>query len=209
MIHLWSGKACFVCEADTTTQGPIGESDTPCSLCGSRTQLEKSTPQRVLEHMAAHILYDNSINRHDEFCGLCLRPVAMCRIFVRKGRGTNASYGIDLQRSSCINLARFKFANAARSSEGSPCSNVPVICPLCSRDDQAVWKYNLDSHFRTRHRLTPQHFPIQFHLSTSEKEGLKKTWDSRFKIRATRKSAKSKPPPMMLSEAHSSRLALR
>ena len=210
VVHPQSGKACFVCEDDATTRGPADESaNSPCSLCGLRTQLEKSNPQRVLEHMAAHILYDVTINRHDELCGLCLRPATMCRIFIRKGRGTTASYGIDLKRSLCINLTRFNYASAARSSESSPCSNVPMICPLCSKDDPAVWAYNLASHFCLRHKLTPMHFPIQSHLSTSEREGLKKIWDSRFKVRATRNSAKSKLAPMMLSEAHSSRLALR
>jgi hypothetical protein len=169
MIHPSSGKACFVCEADATTRRPVDESaSSPCSLCGSRTQLEKSSPQRVLEHMAAHILYDTTINRHDELCGLCLRPTTMCRIFVRKDRGTTAGYGVDLKQSSCINLTRFNYASAARSSESSPCSNVLVICLLCSKDDPAVWVYNLATHFHLRHKVTPDHFPTKFHLSTSE-----------------------------------------
>jgi hypothetical protein len=186
------------------------ESCSPCSICGARSQLEKSNPQRVLEHMAAHILYDAGINQTHELCGLCLRPSPMCQIFLKKGRGAAAGYSMDLNKSICINLTRFRYTLAEQSSEASPCTNVPKICPLCPKDNPAIWTYNLDSHFRSLHKLTsPNHFPVQFHISASEKEALKKIWESRFKVRATRKMKKSKRVPMMLSEAHSSRLALR
>ncbi|KAF8220691.1 hypothetical protein L208DRAFT_1332380 [Tricholoma matsutake] len=220
-------SVCFICESDSSTCQPMDDdASSACSICGAQTQLDKSTPQRVLEHMATHILFDTTLNHSCELCSLCLHPSPMCSIFfffcfVKKGCGTTARSVVDIKWSTCINLAgHFNYATASRSSrqwhgslhssDTSPCSNVPRICPLCPVGSPAVWSYNLNSHFHSRHNLiSPTHFPIQIVLSTSGKEGLKKIWDSRMKTRKCRKTNKSKKVPIKLSKTHSSHLALR
>jgi hypothetical protein len=137
----------------------------------------------VLEHMAAHILHDGNIDRSHEPCGLCLRPAPICVIYLRSTRGAPGAVSVDMKRSTCLNLVRFSYADASRSSENSPCSNVPRLCPLCPNDKPAVWTYNFPSHFRARHNLTNQnHFPCNYPLSMSEKDGLKVIWEGRFRI---------------------------
>lgn len=159
--------------------------------------------------MGAHILYDLTLSRTQELCGLCLRPSPICIIKLKKGRGATSSPSIDVKTSTCLNLLKFSYAPASRSTEKSPCSNVPIICPLCSPQDPAVWKYNLTLHFREKHKLGSQHFPLDVNLLEDEKEGMRKKWDNRFVVRKPRRSTQPKQTAMMISQAHSSRLALR
>jgi hypothetical protein len=209
---IWAilGEVCFVCEREGDTSHP-GDAQSNCSVCGPRAQLDQSNAQRILEHMGAHILNDPSLDRSKEMCGLCLRPSPMCRIILRKGRGSSTGYNVDREKSVCINLVRFNYASAADSSSRSPCSNVPVICPLCPTSSPAVWKYSLPIHFRDRHKITsPDNLPIQVRISESEKDAMKVIWDARLKVRQARRSKKSKTAaPMVISQAHRSRLALR
>lgn len=202
------GKACFVCEADENSAAAGSAADPDCLACGPRVQLDYSNAQRILEHMGAHLLYDPTLSRTQEMCGLCLRPSPICMIYLKKGRGVSASPSIDKSRTTCQNLLTFNYASAARSKDTSPCSNVPITCPLCSIDSPAVWKYNLNLHFREKHKLTPQHFPFDAHLSTSEKEGMRKKWEGRFLVKKPRRGMQPKAA-MIISDAHSSRLALR
>ena len=201
------GKACFVCEQDEPDSLIDGE-NADCLFCGPKVQLNRSSGQRVLEHMGGHYLFDNSIDRSLERCGLCFRPSPMCQIIVKRGRGANAIPRIDADNSTCINLVRFNYATAARSSDGSPCSNHPINCPLCPVKSPAIWTYYLHAHFHERHKLTmPAQFPMTFEISKSEENGMRQLWDQRFVTRKPRK--RNKKAALVLSEAHSSRLALR
>ncbi|KAH9074231.1 hypothetical protein EDB83DRAFT_2312565 [Lactarius deliciosus] len=201
-----SGQACFVCEASDETTDFDGQAG--CSRCGSK--LDWKNTQRVLEHMGAHILYDTRLNASEERCGLCLRPASLCRIYLKKGRGTGGKCTVDQSKSKCPNLVRFNYKNAARSSERSPCSNAPINCKLCEPGSPAVWTYSLHSHFRERHRLTPTHFPEHIELSQSEKDGMRRVWNARFNQRGSYHTKKRRNlgqnPPLSISEAHRSRL---
>lgn len=101
-----------------------------CAQCVPSVKLDLSQGQRVLEHIGAHILFDAKIDRAAEPCGLCLRPPHQCKWFVVKGRGSKANMRVDNERS---------------------CSNVPLRCPLCSRAEPAVWRYNLHQHIIAVH----------------------------------------------------------
>jgi hypothetical protein len=160
--------------------------------------------------MGAHILHDPELNCTEERCGLCLRPAAMCPIYVTKGRGAQGRCTVDFTKSHCPNLVRFNYKNAAESTEKSPCSNVPTICPLCPPRSPAVWKYSLEAHFRECHRLTsPSHFPCPVGQSQSEKYGMKKVWQGRFKKRKSYYSkSKRLAPRLAVSEAHRSGLPI-
>jgi hypothetical protein len=210
LIPLFPGQACFVCEiaGEISSTGIDGQSD--CSMCGPSAGLNWKNTQRVLEHMGAHILYDAKLNTSEERCGLCLRPAPMCHIYLKKGRDAQAKYSVDQKKSNCPNLVRFNYMNAATSSESSPCSNVPVVCPLCPTASPAVWTYSLHAHFRGRHRLTTAaHFPTRVQLSQSERDGMHRVWKARFKQHKSYRSKKKlRNPPLAISQAHRSRLSI-
>ncbi|KAF7358468.1 hypothetical protein MVEN_00897300 [Mycena venus] len=203
--YRFQGKACFLCEHDTNSRSIDTEPENCCSKCSPPVPLDISHGQRILEHCAAHLIYDSSINRQHEFCGLCLRPSPMCAFYLKKSNGKPQ---IDWEKSTCLYKISFRYAIAATSTSTSPCSNVPVICPLCGPKRAAVWKYSLDAHFRTFHRLAEAQFPMQIVITDDEKERLKQIWDLRQKYPKPR-NFKNKRNPLQISESHSSRLALR
>ncbi|KAH9027882.1 hypothetical protein EDB85DRAFT_2170547 [Lactarius pseudohatsudake] len=130
-------------------------------------------------------------------------------IYLRKAHGTAGSVSVDRKKSKCINMTHFNYATAFTSSEASPCSNVPIICPHCPDDSPAVWTYSLHAHFRERHRIqSPGDFPITICLSQSEKDGMRKVWNSRFKAPKQHKK-KLNQPSLAILEAHHARLYLQ
>ena len=161
--------------------------------------------------MGAHILYDQKLNCTEERCGLCLWLASMCPIYVTKGRGQQGRYAVDFTKSSCPNMVHFSYKNATESMEKSPCSNVPIICPLCAPGSPVVWKYSLEAHFQERHRLTsPSHFPCPVGQSKSEKYGMKTVWQGCFK-KCKFYNSKGKQlatPCLTVSEAHQSWLPI-
>ncbi|KAJ7892243.1 hypothetical protein B0H14DRAFT_3688388 [Mycena olivaceomarginata] len=178
--YRFQGKACFLCEHDTNGRSIDPAPQNCCPKCTPAVPLDIAHGQRILEHCAAHLLYDSSVNRQHELCGLCMRPAPM-------------------------------YAVAATSTSASPCSNVPVTCPLCGPKRPAVWKYNLEAHFRDVHYLAnPQNFPagVTVTISDDEKSRLKQIWDARHNHTQPR-NLKKKRSPLQISEAHSSRLAFR
>ena len=156
----------------------------PCSKCGPRTGIDHSNGQRMLEHMGAHILYDSTISRNLEVCDLCLRPAPMCTIYLKKGHGGSKGDGIDMNRS-----------------ESTPCTNIPIHCPICRPKQPVVSRYSFDAHFRGQHDLAPADFPIQEQLSASETNGLKVIWKNRFQI-PKKRNLKKKALPLVISTAH-------
>ena len=199
-----------MCEVESETDTAKIDGHADCSRCGPAAKLEWENTQRVLEHMGAHVLYDPKLNRTEERCGLCLRPAAMCPIFVTKGRGAAGRHTVDFTKSTCPNLVRFNYKNASESSENSPCSNVPAICSLCPLGSPAVWTYNFEAHFRGHHRLTSRtYFPISVEQSQSEKDGMRRVWKARFNKRKSYNSKnKRRARPLAISEAHRSGLSM-
>ena len=133
----------------------------------------------------------------------------MCQIYVKKGHGVKGRYSVDQKKSNCPNMVRFNYGNAATSSEASPCSNVPVTCPLCPTGSPSVWTYSLHTHFRECHRLTSiAHFPSRIHLSQSEKDSMQCIWKACLKQHKTYRSKnKLRNKPLAISQAHRSRLS--
>jgi hypothetical protein len=202
--------ACFVCDEKPSNVDTNNLNEScDCARCGPSVVLNWKNGQRVLEHMGAHILHDSRLDSSEERCGLCLRPAPMCQVYLRKARGTAGSVSVDRKKSSCVNMIQFNYATASTSSEASPCSNVPIACPLCPGNSPAVWTYSLHAHFRGRHRLqSPAHFPIRVSLSQSEKDGMQQVWKSRFKVQRRRKTKPKNKPSLVISEAHRTRLYL-
>ncbi|KAH9009790.1 hypothetical protein EDB85DRAFT_2282777 [Lactarius pseudohatsudake] len=204
--YRFEGMAGFVCDEKLTNH--LETNSQGCSRCG--LTVNQKNGQRVLKHMGAHILHDGLLDSSEELCGMCLCPALMCQIYLRKARGTAGSVSVDRKKSKCVNMTHFNYATASTSSEASPCSNVPIICPHCPDDSPAVWTYSLHAHFRERHHIqSPDNFPITICLSQSEKDGMRKVWNLQFKAQKQRKTKLKNMPSLAISEAHRAWLYLQ
>jgi hypothetical protein len=91
------------------------------------------------------------------------------------------------------------------SSKRSPCSNVPLRCPLCPKADPAIWKYNLRSHLIRAHNCNDTALYKPLYVISKEESILMK---ASYLVKV-RHSQKKKKPVFWISEAHSTRLMLR
>jgi hypothetical protein len=83
----------------------------------------------VIKHIRAHVLHDASVDYSSEPCGLCLHPVLLCKIVLKKAKGCTGKLAIDIKLSSCPNLIKFSIANVAACFETSPYINHSMRCP--------------------------------------------------------------------------------
>ncbi|KAF8318306.1 uncharacterized protein EI90DRAFT_3133299 [Cantharellus anzutake] len=116
--------------------------------------------------------------------------------------------GVDFAKSTCARLAKFSYGPASTPSQANPCGNVPVKCSRCPKGSSAVWRYNQDAHYRAKH--SPALPPMELAITNFEIEGLKVLWDNRHTAnRMEVRRRKQRKPHFVISEAHSTRLALR
>jgi hypothetical protein len=205
--HVILGKACFLSENELATHDLAVANE--CINCSPPVLLSRQAP-RVLEHMAAHILFDPHIKQSDEPCGLCLQPMAVCKFYLKWGKGAGTSVQVDFAKSTCVKKINFLYAAASISTSPSPSSNVPLRCPICPAAEPCIWQYNLPYHMRAKHpaiSLTP-HEQI-WKISFTEEQLLKEIWDNRHKRKRARRSKKNKSTLLVISEAHSLHLTLR
>ena len=145
-----TGSACFVAET-LDEMGVLGMHE--CPLCPRQVHLDTSNGQRMLAHIGSHVLYNRSIDRALEPCGLCLHPASVCTIYLTKRSGRNSQWTIKYGGTvPCPNTTSFSYTIAMTSTTSLPCSNVPLLCPYCPDGTPAVWCYNMRSHFRHRHQ---------------------------------------------------------
>jgi len=178
-----------------------------CPACGPDVTLDLSQGQRVLEHLGAHILHDPKVERLVERCGLCLRPSPICEYYLKKGKGARASTKIDQGKSrGCTTKLNFSYGVAAESTSSSPCSNVPRCCPLCPKSSPAIWRYSFKSHFQNTHNNADlSKYAYLWELSNFEVTEMKKIWGKRF-IVSVKRPKRSTLPPLVVSDAHRSRI---
>ena len=138
-----------------------------------------------------------------------MRPSPLCVFYLRKGKGVGAAPQIDLRTSRCPNLiGKFLYAAASTERTNSPCTNVPVACPLCPSISGCVWKYNMRTHLKKYHPSVRDTDALKtYTISESEKAALKLRWDKRHKVKPRRKRNVASAP-LTISEVHSSRQAL-
>lgn len=175
-----------------------------CPRCSPTVTLDLSQGQRVLEHIGSHILYDPAVIRSIEpLCGLCLRQSQLCQFYLAKGRGANGNLRINQKTSKgCLVKMNYSYGIAAESTPSSPCSNVPIHCPICPKTDPAIWKYFMKVHFIEKHKtLDLTKYERLWKISNFEKSEMKKIWIKRGKVTAKR-SRKLKNPPLVISENH-------
>jgi hypothetical protein len=172
--------------------------------------LDRKQPQRILEHIGAHIL-SNDVDRLTEPCGLCLRPAPLCVYRLCKTKGKDRGFQIDLKKSSgCPNLIKFSYQSAAKFTDNGPCTNVPIICPLCPEAATAVWKYNMSTHLGTRHPTIPLELHREiYELTNAEIRGMGKILSGSAATSRTLAAKRKNGTQLPISDAHSSRLALQ
>jgi len=96
----------------------------------------------------------------------------------------------------------YSYSVAAESTASSPCSNVPIHCPVCPKTDPAIWKYFMRIHFEEKHKtLDLTKYEHLWKLSNFEVSEMKKIWAKRGKV-AIKRTKKSKIPPLVISENH-------
>ncbi|KAF8054503.1 hypothetical protein FPV67DRAFT_1440289, partial [Lyophyllum atratum] len=158
--------------------------------------------QRILEHIGAHILYNKNVPRTDESCGCCLRPGALCLYYLTKGRGAQGKPKIDDERTTCPIKLTFSYGVAAVSTQTAPCSNVPIKCPSCKGKEPAVWRYNLEEHYRRVHdKVDTTKHKRHWGISNFEKAAMKEIWRKHQRVVVKRKK-KTNIPALVVSDAH-------
>ena len=174
--------------------------------------LDLSQGQRVLEHIGAHILYDPGVvHAKDVLCGLCLRPSPLCQFFLTKGKGTNGNLRVNWEKSrGCLVNINYSYRVAAESTASSPCSNVPIQCPICPRSEPAIWKYFMKAHFTENHKnLHPfSNHEHLWQLSDFELSEMKIIWEKRLKL-TVKRTKKLNVPRLLISDAHCAQIPSR
>lgn len=145
---------CFICEDNSVPRGSIATQHR-CNLCPSLALTVKS-PGKLVEHMAQHVLFDREVLTRQSPCGFCCLGGNSCVVFLSKGRGAKASQTVDMAKTRCKNgnAVKLSMKTAKVSTASSPCSNVPINCPLCPSGSAAVWKYNLEGHLVDVHPMS-------------------------------------------------------
>lgn len=89
---------------------------------------------------------------------------------------------------------KYNHKSALSSVEGSPCTNVPMLCPLCpQKPGVAVYKYDMEKHWRAGHSeatITPA-MKESVSISAAERRWLKGRWE-KAKAAAKRITARGK-----------------
>ncbi|KAH9019948.1 hypothetical protein EDB84DRAFT_1275578 [Lactarius hengduanensis] len=212
ILTTYLAHAAFVCETELDERpitGPACAQSNCCPVCQPAIPWDISKPHNILEHVAAHILFDSTLDTTTELCGLCMRPSSLCVFHLRKGKGPGSAPQIDERASRCPNLTGKLFYSAAATERtNSPCTNVPMICHLCPSKSTAVWKYNMKTHLARNHPSTKGDGSHKaYMISESEKAALKILWERRYKISHRRRRGNVVSTPLAISEAHTSRQA--
>lgn len=159
--------------------------------------------------MGGHILHDPVCKGATNICGLCLGTGSSCVIYLTKPTKHGAQ--IDMTRSRCPNLYKIVMKTASKSTPHSPCSNIPISCPLCpSPPAPAIWKYNFESHFASCHPSADTDlYRGLFTITEDEDTLMRKVFLTRTTVRVSANMRKkAQDPHLRISHAHSTQLAL-
>lgn len=154
--------------------------------------------------MGAHILHDHRLKDSDSPCGFCLSTGSSCSIQLTRGRGANSESIIDMQKFQCPYLWKISLKSVSSFTARQPCTNHPLLCPVCK---VVVWKYNLYAHITTSHPTSDvQLYKSRWSLHENEATPMKAVFLAR-----SRQSKKKRATTgnLVISESHSSRMALR
>jgi hypothetical protein len=180
------------------------QSDNLCCRWCSDTPIAKMSGPKLLLHMGSHILHDPQLKDADSPCGLCLSTGQLCKICLVKR--AKKGIQIDLVNSHCPNLKKISLAKASKFTKQSPCTNVPMQCPLCPKVSDAVCKYNLCTHIWKDHpSANVINYGNLYTISPKESIPMKGIYKRYSKL----KKSKATTPGYAISEGHSSHFAMR
>jgi hypothetical protein len=160
--------------------------------------------------MGMHILFDSAAKNAPDPCGFCLMPGGLCVVRLKKGKGRKAQFPqLDFDNTKCQRNNQVKLSIKAfrKSTKSSPCTNIPINCPLCPSGSNAIWKYNLQDHIASVHpTANVDEYKTLFEIEKAEKVLLKQKWQSkpRWTPRRFRNLGE-----INISEAHRAVLATR
>jgi len=101
---------------------------------------------------------------------------------------------------------KLSYGIASASTKSSPCSNIPILCPLCPKIEPAVWRYNAKYHFGLAHpNADPKKYHHLWDISNFEIQEMKKKWADRHHV-PVKQAKKSKSAPLVISDAHRSQI---
>ncbi|KAL0571323.1 hypothetical protein V5O48_010645 [Marasmius crinis-equi] len=137
------GEVCFV---RSTKDINMKDDGTRCTICEKFVE-----PKNRQKHAAKHVLLskrgvEDPTAKHkvsSNPCGFCggLSSAEKCRVELRKKKTV----------SSCPQAYNFQYHAASTFKLSSPCTNVPIPCPLCKNTTQDHWKYNILNHLERCH----------------------------------------------------------
>jgi hypothetical protein len=199
MLH--SGSACFICENDNASRRSQ-DGIVRCQYC-PQVILSDMKGAELLRHNGGDILHDPRLKDADNPCGFCLSTDSSCSVrLVKRGK----AFRVDNHNlnTNCSLHCAIKIKSASTSMKSSPCSNVPVHCPLCDKHADAIWKYNLRAHLMKVHR-TPNVDLYKNSFQISEDEHVLMRGIFRTQPRTRKKKAKC---IFRVSEGHSTCVVL-
>ncbi|KAI1781848.1 hypothetical protein LXA43DRAFT_958147 [Ganoderma leucocontextum] len=153
--------------APLSTEKHSGDLKIPCLVC-------KTSTAYPLKSMRNHV--------GTEPCGWCGLDGCLTQLTIKGSTRTVAS--------SCrYHYASMSYSQAAKYSNASPCTNVPIHCPFCPRSaaglPRTIWKYNAMQHLILEHmehgegedgdhlpRIPPAELMVSMHISRREEKKL-------------------------------------
>ncbi len=212
VLTTYLAHAAFVCEAELDERaitGPASARSDHCPMCRLAIPWDINKTHKILEHVATHLLFDSTLDTTKELCGLCMRPLPLCVFYLQKGKGVGSAPQIDARMSRCPNFTgKLSYLAAATERANSPCTNVPITCPLCPSTSTAIWKYNMKTHLAQLHPSAKGGGLLKAYvISNSEKAALKILWEKRYMTSCRRRRHNTASNPLAISEVHSSRQA--
>ncbi|KAF5334132.1 hypothetical protein D9758_018620 [Tetrapyrgos nigripes] len=204
------GTAAFLCDDMRINSADIN-GVVHCPICiNPSISFDAAKPQKILKHIGAHILNLPANHCVSEPCGFCMSPALQCLFYLTAGLNK-----LDKKRSTCPvwkMIKGFSYKAAGTGSTSNPCTNIPVQCDLCARQDPkspAVWRYNLHDHYKKRHPNANR--DKLWKLSASEKAGMTEAYKNRHKV--SRKQGQNKERErrgaLQISSAHRTGMTYR
>ncbi|KAL1726283.1 hypothetical protein EV714DRAFT_276749 [Schizophyllum commune] len=152
-------QALYIAENDMPAHTRVvkkrGNTVVPCKLCDEKCAISEMR-RHVGEHLmcSLHDVDDPRLRNSPQAvfidpCGWCGLEGCATQIITRKGKA-------DAIVSTCdYHYEQMRYRHAKNFSLTSPCTNVPLHCPLCppslARQNRTIWKYNALFHFATEH----------------------------------------------------------
>ena len=157
-----------------------GHETVECYFCTTKTKLKD-----MRNHVGRHILcafrdVEDTLSLK-EGMWIGVNPCGWCG---REGCKVQLSSNNNISSSCSYHYTKMMYAKAAQYSKTSPCTNVPIHCPICpegfSGQPRTIWKYNALAHFAAEHVPMesdelpdiPSHFIVETFITSKEEKDM-------------------------------------